>query len=78
MAVTSKHAEDTENFKSDIKRFWEITDHRPIKWFLGFEMKRDRDTRTIVINQQAYIENMVENFRLTGAKPVSTPMEPGA
>jgi hypothetical protein len=78
MAVTSKHAVDAENFKSDIRKFWEITDHGPIKWFLGFEIKRDRNARTIAINQRTYIENMVEKFRLTGAKPVTTPMDPGS
>jgi hypothetical protein len=77
MAVTSKRAADAEKFKSDIKKYWEITDHGPINWFLGFEIKRDRNARTIAINQRAYIENIVEKFRLTGAKPVSTPMEPG-
>jgi Reverse transcriptase (RNA-dependent DNA polymerase) len=41
MAVTSKHAVDAERFKSDIRKFWEITDHRPIKWFLGLKIKRD-------------------------------------
>ena len=41
MAVTSKRVADAENFKSEIKKYWEITDHRPIKWFLGFEIKRD-------------------------------------
>ena len=62
MALTSKRAVDAERFKSEIKKFWEITDHGPIKWFLGFEIKRDRDTRTISINQAAYIESMVEKF----------------
>ena len=32
----------------------------------------------ISINQGTYIESMVEKFRLTSAKPVSTPMEPNA
>ena len=41
-------------------------------------MKRDCKARTISINQCAYIESMVEKFKLTNAKPVSTPMEPGA
>ena len=41
MALTSKRAIDAERFKSEIKKFCEITDHRPIKWFLGFEIKRD-------------------------------------
>jgi hypothetical protein len=78
MAVTSKRAVDAETFKSKIKGFWEITDHGPIKWFLGFQIKRDRQARTISINQQAYIESMVEKFRLTSAKQVATPMEANA
>ena len=80
MALTgmSKRKSDAERFKSDIRKFWDITDHGPIKWFLGFEIRRDRNARTISINQRAYIEAMVEKFNLTNAKPVSTPMEVGA
>ena len=76
MAVTSKRAADAQKFKDNIKRHWEITDHGPIKWFLGFEIRRDRRAKTISINQQAYIESMVEKFRLTNTKNVSTPMDP--
>jgi hypothetical protein len=78
MAVTSKRKADAERFKSEIKKHWEITDHGPIKWFLGFEIKRDRRSRTIAINQRAYLEKMMEKFSLTNAKRVSTPMEPNA
>ena len=78
MAVTSKHAIDAEKFKSDIRKFWEITDKGPISWFLGFQIKRDQKAKTISINQRAYIEGMVGKFRLTSAKLVLTPMEPGA
>jgi Reverse transcriptase (RNA-dependent DNA polymerase) len=50
MAVTSKRAVDAARFKLDIRKFWEITDHGPIKWFLGLEIIRDRDARTLAIN----------------------------
>ena len=76
MAVTSKRAVDAKNFKSEIKKYWEITDHGPIGWFLGFEIKRDRKAKTLSINQRAYIESMVEKFRLTNTKRVHTPMDP--
>ena len=76
MAVTSKRAVDAKNFKSEIKKHWEITDHGPIRWFLGFEIKRDRKAKTLSINQRAYIESMVEKFRLTNTKRVHTPMDP--
>ena len=77
MALTSKHAEDAQRFKTEIKKFWYIMDHRPIKWFLGFEIKRDQDARTLAISQQAYIEGMVERFGMAQAKLVLMPMEPG-
>jgi hypothetical protein len=41
MAVTSKRMEDVIKFKSEIKRYWDITDNGPIQWFLGFEIKRN-------------------------------------
>ena len=78
MAVTSKYAANAERFKSMVKEHWEITDHRPIQWFLGFEIKRNHKARMISINQCAYIESMVDKFRLTRVKHISTPMEPNA
>ena len=77
MALTLKRAEDAQCFKTEIKIFWGIMDHGPIKWFLGFEIKRDRDTRMLAINQRAYIKGMVERFGMAQAKLVLTPMELG-
>ena len=76
MAVMSKRKIDIKRFKSKVKEFWEITNHGPTKWFLGFQIKRDRESRTISINQHAYIETVVEKFRLTNARKVATPMDP--
>ena len=76
MAVTSKRMDDAKRFKAEIAKHWDITDHGPIKWFLGFEIRRDRKSRTIAINQRAYIEKMVDRFSLTNAKRVLTPMDP--
>ena len=75
MAVTSKRQEDAQRFKAQVKYFWDIMDHRPIMWFLGFQIKRDREAKTILINQHPFIELMAKKFRLTGAKNVLTPLE---
>ena len=64
MAVTLKRSVDAECFKLNVKCFWDIMDHEPIKWFLGFEIRRDWKLRTVLINQQAYIKAMVDKFRL--------------
>ena len=79
MAVTSKRAEDITRFKANIQCYWEITDNGPIHWFLGFQISRDHHTvQTISINQSAYIQAMVNKFRLTNSAPVATPMVTGA
>ena len=62
MAVTSKRKVDIQKFKSEIRKHWDITDNGPINWFLGFEIKRDRNKRTLAINQHAYIMSMMEKF----------------
>lgn len=49
-----------------------------MRWFLGFEISHDRKARTISINQRAYIEAMMDKFRLTDAKRIATPMEPSS
>jgi hypothetical protein len=77
MAVTSKRTADVKKFKSELQRYWEISDKGELSWFLGFKVKRDRAARTISINQWAYIKAMLSKFRLTNAKLVSTPMETG-
>ena len=76
MALTSRRAVDAENFKRNIKRYWDITNHRPIGWFLGFQIKQDHKNRTISINQHTYIESLAEKFQLVNAKPIKTPIEP--
>src|SRR5882762_4938951 len=78
MAITSKRMMDVEKFKSELRRYWEISDKGELSWFLGFEVKRNRAARTISINQRAYIDAMLDKFRLTNTKPVATPMETGA
>ena len=78
MVVTSKRAEDITRFKANIQRYWEITDNGPIRWFLGFQISCNHTARTISINQSAYIQAMVDKFRVTNSTPVATPMVTGA
>jgi hypothetical protein len=78
MALTSKQKSNITKLKSEISQHWEITDGGEMRWYLGFAIKQDRVAQTISINQQAYIEAMLNKFRLTNARPVSMPMEAGA
>ena len=77
MAITSKRLQDIEKLKDELHQHWKISDLGELTWYLGFCVCRDRNVRTIAINQQSYIKGMLENFTLTSAKPVLTPMDPG-
>ena len=77
MAITSKWLQDVEKLKDELCQHWKISDLDELTWYLGFHVCRDRNVRTIAINQQSYIEGMLEKLSLTSAKPVSMPMDSG-
>lgn len=45
--------------------------------FVGLEISRDRPSRKIKVNQQAYVKKIVNRFELNEAKEMTTPMEAG-
>ena len=77
MAIASSTPDSVQRFKSEISQFFDITDMGEIRWFLSFEIHRDRAARTISINQRNYIEAMANKFGQTNTKPIYLPMLPG-
>lgn len=47
-----------------------------LNYFVGLEIKRNRDLKTIFIHQNNYIEQIVERFNLKEAKSASIPADP--
>ena len=45
------------------------------KQYLGMHIERDRDARTIYLNQTSYISKILERFGMQDCKGISTPME---
>jgi hypothetical protein len=78
MAVTSKYLKHITKFKDQLRERFEISDLGELTWLLGLKIERDRRTRTIRLSQGAYIDTIVERFRLEDAKDVHTPMDTGA
>ena len=54
---------------------FEMTDQGEIHFILGMTIKRDRENRTLFINQTEYLESMLEIFGMADCKPVATPPE---
>ena len=57
-----------------LQRKFEITVNMPNN-FIGMEIERVRESKTIVIHQSNYIKNLLSRFNMTECQVISTPME---
>jgi hypothetical protein len=78
MAVTSRHLAHILRFKEKLRERFEISDLGDLTWLLGLKVERDRSAHTIALSQHAYVDTILERFRLVDAKPASIPMHVGA
>ena len=56
---------------------YKMTDCGPLEWSLGCRIRRDRQAKTITIDQSQYIETILQRYGMHNTNPVSTPAEPG-
>ena len=59
-------------FESELSKDFKISDCRDLCWFLG--MKIVKKENSIEINQEQYIEKLLERFGLENCKSVETPL----
>jgi hypothetical protein len=76
--LTGSSASLIEEYKGKLNNEYALTDLGPVHWLLGIKVTRDREERTISLSQSAYIDTILARFSLSDAKPVSSPMLPGA
>lgn len=58
-----------------LKKCFQITIDEDPKFFVGFEIHRDIDKRTIALSQTKYVERILRRFNLQDAYPQATPMD---
>ena len=47
------------------------------KLYLGMRITRNRSQRSVYLDQEEYITNLLSKYGMENCKPISTPMEPG-
>jgi len=52
-----------------------MTDLRPLTIFLGIEIRRNRQLRSLHISQQQYIQTILMRFGMSKAAIISTPAD---
>ena len=76
LTIVTSTVELMKKVKDEISKDFRITDLGEIHWILGFEVKRDREKRTISLSQASYIRAMLQRYGFENIKPRATPMDP--
>jgi len=66
------------DFVRDLKGKFELSDQGDLNWYLGVDIKHDREGGVTTLNQGAFVDTMLKRFNMDGCKPVSTPCEPNS
>lgn len=73
--VMSNSIEALTRFINYLKTAFKIKVKEP-KYFVGFEIERDKNNKMIKIHQQSYIEKIIRKFGMEDAKIASVPVDP--
>jgi hypothetical protein len=65
---------DVAFLKQAIVRRFEMEDLGPCEWVLGMRVTRNRDTNTVALCQDQYINEILNKFHMADCKPASTPL----
>ena len=76
-AVATSTSEEAEEIMKEFRAKFEIDDRGDLSdgVMLGMEVKRDRVSRTITLNQTRFAQEIIDRFGLKDLRPARTPME---
>jgi hypothetical protein len=63
--------------KQQLSAKYKMKDCGDLEWFLGMRIQRDRANKVITLDQQQYVESVLERFGMQRCNPVSTPASVG-
>jgi len=76
MTIAARTKKAIQEVKDDLRKHFKLRDLGPTSFLLGVEVKRDRSTRTLTLNQRQYILDLLERFSLSDCNAVTTPLDP--
>src|SRR5258706_12463943 len=77
MLIVSNSKSKLSDMKLALSKYFKVKDLGEVKFLLGIEVIHDRESGSIKLSQQAYINQLLNQFNLLGAKPASTPLSSG-
>ncbi|VDB91614.1 unnamed protein product [Peniophora sp. CBMAI 1063] len=77
MALMGNNRAELDRIKSALQSKYEMTDAGDLAHFIGLRISRDRGSRTLEIDQSAYLAEVLQRFGMADATPVRTPLPAG-
>ncbi|CAG7854428.1 Retrovirus-related Pol polyprotein from transposon TNT 1-94 Includes: RecName: Full=Protease; Includes: RecName: Full=Reverse transcriptase; Includes: RecName: Full=Endonuclease [Serendipita indica DSM 11827] len=74
LLFASKSSEAIQMVKDELKARFKIHDQGPTSFLLGVKPERDRQSHTISLSQPAYIEQILETYKMQECNGADTPM----
>ena len=74
MLVAGSNMQEIVNLKLKLSKQFEMKDLGAVKQILGMRIKRDTNSRTLLLSQDKYINKVLSRFNMQNAKVVSTPL----
>lgn len=73
MLIAARDIKDIQNLKKLLKAEFDVKDLGAARRIFRMKIQRSRSMRLLHLSQKSYILKVLERFRMTYAKPVSTP-----
>jgi len=77
MSIAAVSMTEILKLVQDLKATFKVKVIGELKKFLGFEISRDRQKRTVYLKQEAYAQTILERFEMADCRGAKTPMEHG-
>ncbi len=75
LVLITENAEMMHKLKQNLAAGFKMSDMGPLHYVLGVSVEKDKQTGGLWLSQEAYVEKLLEKYKLVGAKPVSTPAD---
>jgi hypothetical protein len=74
MLILRRTPQAVQEVVQGIASLWEIRDLGDVSLILGLRVRRNRQNRTLLLNQSEYIQGLIKRFRLRDCAPVNLPV----
>lgn len=77
LLIFGRYMKDIMDIKKNLSKMFKMKDLGEVKNVLNLHVERDRERKTIDIDQTRYIRKILERFQMSDSYPIGTPIDLG-